>query len=254
MNYTPLEQFEIYTLYTFKRDVLGIFLLHFKIYDIQNYALYFFILSLIFIFLSLFYIYQTTLILNVGNTALELLYFFIATLTSRHCGLQGLSFFPLFFLTFLFILFANVLGLAPLSFTLTSQLIIPVVLALTFNFFFFIYGFKLHGFSFFNVFVPKGVPVLLLPLVVVIEIISYFLRSFSLSVRLFANMMAGHTLLFILSSFVVVLSNISFLYCLIPFILVLGVCFLEIGIAFLQAYVFIVLLSIYITDSLHPHH
>jgi len=102
--------------------------------------------------------------------------------------------------------------------------------------------------------VPKGVPAVLLPLVVLIEIISYLLRSFSLSVRLFANMMAGHTLLYILSSFVIALSDVSLVAAFIPLVLVFAVSFLEIGIAALQAYVFVVLLSIYVTDSLSPGH
>jgi F-type H+-transporting ATPase subunit a len=148
----------------------------------------------------------------------------------------------------------NLFGLLHLGFTLNGQLIIPVVLAVSFNLFFFLNGFERHGIKFLSVFVPSGVPAFLLPLVVLIEIISYLLRSFSLSVRLFANMMAGHTLLYILSSFVVALSDISLILALVPTLLVFAVSFLEIGIAFLQAYVFVVLLSIYVTDSLSPQH
>jgi len=201
-----------------------------------------------------FYSYRTALISGLNNIFVEMIYQFIASITSRHCGLEGLSFFPLFFLTFVFVLSMNVLGLVPFSFTLTGQLIIPVLLALSFNLFFFLNGFERHGLAFLKVFVPKGVPSVLLPLVVVIEIISYLLRSFSLSVRLFANMMAGHTLLYILSSFVIALSDFSLLAAFLPLVLVFAVSFLEIGIAALQAYVFVVLLSIYVTDSLNPSH
>jgi len=245
--FSPLEQFET--------SVSGYQLLLSWDVVLPNYILYIIFLIYILCLLGFFYTYDSVgLQKGFGSLALELLYIFIATLTSRHCTITGLVFFPLFFICFLIILFSNLLGLTPFSFTLTSGLILPIITALSFNLFFLFYGFYLHRLQFLNVFVPKGVPIFLLPLVVVIEIISYLLRSFSLSVRLFANMMAGHTLLYILSSFVVSLSSITFWCAILPFFLVLGVCFLEIGIAFLQAYVFVVLLSIYVTDSLSPSH
>jgi len=244
--YSPLEQFEIF--------ILNIYSLPYINLLVPNYQLYlFFIITLFFTF-GLFYSYRTSLISNLNNILIEFIYQFIANITSKHCGFDGLIFFPLFFLTFILILTMNFLGLIPFSFTLTGQLIVPVILALSFNLFFFLYGFELHGLGFLQVFVPKGVPSLLLPLVVVIEIISYLLRSFSLSVRLFANMMAGHTLLYILASFVIALGNFSIAIALVPMLLVFAVSFLEIGIAVLQAYVFVVLLSIYVTDSLSPGH
>jgi len=244
--YSPLEQFEIYNLIIFVNSQVVFFF--------KNIDLYFILLNIILIMLSINFIYILKLQSTITQSVLEFLYLFIVGLTSRHCNIEGLLFFPIFFLTFMFILFSNILGLAPFSFTLTSQLIIPVTLALTFNLSFFLWGFYFYGTTFLQVFIPRGVPIFLLPLVVIIEIISYLLRSFSLSVRLFANMMAGHTLLYILSSFVVSLSHINIFCALIPILLVVGVSFLEIGIAFLQAYVFVVLLSIYVTDSLHPIH
>jgi len=246
MLYSPLEQFEVFIIH------VGNF--PFTFFYFPNYLLYLVIISFVFCCFGFSYAYRTALISNLNNIFVETVYKFIAGITSRHCGLEGLSFFPLFFLTFVFVLSMNVIGLVPFSFTLTGQLIIPVLLALTFNLYFFLNGFERHGINFLKVFVPKGVPPLLLPLVVVIEIISYLLRSFSLSVRLFANMMAGHTLLYILSSFVIALSDISMFAALVPLILVFAVSFLEIGIACLQAYVFVVLLSIYVTDSLNPSH
>jgi len=135
-------------------------------------------------------------------------------------------------------------------------LFIPFSLALAFNVGFLFWGFYLHRLAFLSFFVPKGVPSLLKPLLVLIELMSYLIRSFSLSLRLFANMMAGHALLQILASFVqVFLLSFSFLsfLALIPFFLVLFVFFLELGIAFLQAYVFVILLSIYFNDSLNLH-
>jgi ATP synthase subunit 6 len=248
--FSPLEQFEIFIIN------LGSFPPHAPIIYgyLPNYLLYLLLIAIVLLYFGFSYTYRTALISDLNNIFVEAIYKFIAGITSRHCGLDGLSFFPLFFITFVFVLCMNVLGLVPFSFTLTGQLIIPVVLALTFNLYFFLNGFERHGLTFLKVFVPKGVPALLLPLVVVIEIISYLLRSFSLSVRLFANMMAGHTLLYILSSFVIALSDVSVIAAMVPLILVFAVSFLEIGIACLQAYVFVVLLSIYVTDSLNPSH
>ena len=118
-----------------------------------------------------------------------------------------------------------------------------------------IIGFKENGISFLKLFVPKGGPIWLIPLIVVIEFISYLLRTFSLSIRLFANMMAGHTLLHILASFTLGFIEAGYtIASVIPFIIILAVVVLELGIAFLQAYVFLILLSIYLNDSFHPSH
>lgn len=246
MLFTPLEQFEVYIIEPLSINTFGILM--------PNYFLYTLLIIIISLIVGFCYCYRTGFYLTFSVLIIELIYKFIASITSRHCGLDGLVFFPLFILTFVLVLFMNLFGLLPLGFTLTGQLIIPVVLAISFNLFFFLNGFERHGIKFLSVFVPSGVPAFLLPLVVLIEIISYLLRSFSLSVRLFANMMAGHTLLYILSSFVVALSDISLVLALVPTLLVFAVSFLEIGIAFLQAYVFVVLLSIYVTDSLSPQH
>jgi ATP synthase subunit 6 len=161
-------------------------------------------------------------------------------------------YFPIFFTTFLFILCFNLVALTPFSFSVTGQIAVTLLFAFSFNFGFLILGFKINGFSFLKLFAPSGVPAFVMPLIVVIEIVSYLLRTFSLSVRLFANIMAGHTLLHILVffaySFIV---NSFYLTAFVPFSLVLAITFLELGIALLQAYVFIVLLSIYLNDSLN---
>jgi ATP synthase subunit 6 len=185
----------------------------------------------------------------------ELVYTFIAGIVRQQSGNKGLRYFPVFFSIFFLILFSNLLGLIPFAYTPTANLCITLSLALSCNLAFVIIGFRENGLSFLKLFVPKGGPKFLLPLIVVIEFASYLLRTFSLSIRLFANMMAGHTLLHILSSFVVAFVNSPyFIFSVFPFLLVLTVLALELGIAFLQAYVFLILLFIYLNDSLHPFH
>jgi len=144
----------------------------------------------------------------------------------------------------------------PFGFTVTSHIIVTFFLALSFNLGFLFLGLVMHKFRFFLLFVPKGVPLLLAPLIIIIEIVSYLIRTFSLSLRLFANMMAGHTLLKILASFVVACASVGG-YALaagaVPLLLVFAVTALEVGIAFLQAYVFTILLCIYANDAVNLH-
>jgi ATP synthase subunit 6 len=184
----------------------------------------------------------------------ESIYLFLIDLIKQQTGQKGVIFLPLFFSIFIIILSSNVIGLFPFAFTPTSHLIFTFFLAFSCNMALIIIGFKEHGLRFLKLFVPKGGPKWLLPLIVVIEVLSYLLRTLSLSIRLFANMMAGHTLLHILASFSVSFLTFYPVLSIFPLALVLAVFFLELGIAFLQAYVFIVLLSIYLNDSFHPSH
>lgn len=175
---------------------------------------------------------------------------------NQQAGAKALRFFPLFATTFFIILGANLIGLTPFGFTVTGHIIITFTLALAFNLGFVFLGLQLHKLHFLKLFVPSGVPQVLLPLIVVIEIVSYVIRTFSLSLRLFANMMAGHTLLQILASFVVAFLSVGGLISfvgLVPFALVFAVTVLEVAIAFLQAYVFTILLCIYANDSINLH-
>lgn len=147
------------------------------------------------------------------------------------------------------------MGLTSYAFTVTSHLIITYTLAAVFFIAFTLLGFWVNGLYFLKLFVPKGVPVVILPLVVVIEIASYFIRPISLSVRLFANMLAGHTLLHIIGSFTIALFKDGLdLVASIAVFLLIALTILEIGIAFIQAYVFVILLAIYLNDSLNPGH
>jgi len=167
---------------------------------------------------------------------------------------KSLKYLPLFFSIFIIVLASNLIGLVPFAFTPTSHLIFTFWLALSCNIGLLIIGFKENGIYFLKLFVPRGGPMWLMPLIIVIEIVSYLLRTFSLSIRLFANMMAGHTLLHILSSFCVSCLLQMPALAIFPFLLVIACFALELGIAFLQAYVFVVLLSIYLNDSFHPQH
>jgi ATP synthase subunit 6 len=148
-------------------------------------------------------------------------------------------------------LFCNLLGLFPFGFTVTSHIIVTFTLSFSIIVGLTIIGFREQKLHFLNLFIPKDVSKIMVPLLVVIEVVSYISRAFSLAIRLFANLMSGHTLLNILSTFVLKLLNKNILFGILPFILVLAICFLEICLAFLQAYVFMVLTCIYLSDSLY---
>ena len=179
----------------------------------------------------------------------ELLYEFIANMINDNIGHKGKKFFPFIFTLFTFILFGNLLGMLPYSFTFTSHIIVTFALAMFIFLFITLIGIFMHGFKFFGLFVPKGVPMLMLPLMIPIEIISYLSRPISLSVRLFANMMAGHTMLKIFAGFVFSLGIFGFA----PLIIDVALTALEVLIAILQAYVFTILTCIYLNESINLH-
>ena len=179
----------------------------------------------------------------------ELLYEFIANMINDNIGHKGKKFFPFIFTLFTFILFGNLLGMLPYSFTFTSHIIVTFALAMFIFLFITLIGIFMHGFKFFGLFVPKGAPMLMLPLMIPIEIISYLSRPISLSVRLFANMMAGHTMLKIFAGFVFSLGIFGFA----PLIIDVALTALEVLIAILQAYVFTILTCIYLNESINLH-
>ena len=180
----------------------------------------------------------------------ELAYEFIANMMRDILGDSGRSFFPFIFTLFMFILAANMLGMVPYSFTVTSHIIVTFGLAAFIFIGATIVGFAKHGARYLKLFVPSGVPTLLLPLLVVIEVISYFTRPISLSVRLFANMMAGHTMLKVFAGFVVAMGVLGGWA---PLAMMVALTGLEILVAFLQAYVFAVLTCIYLNDAINMH-
>ena len=181
----------------------------------------------------------------------ELSYTFISKMISDTAGSKAKPYFAFIFSLFMCVLFCNMLGMIPYTFTVTSHIIVTFVLA---SFIFIgvtIIGFIKHGLGYLKLFVPSGVPMVLLPLIVVIEIISYLSRPISLSVRLFANMMAGHTMMKVFGSFVVSLGIVGGW---LPLSFSVALTGLEILVAFLQAYVFAILTCIYLNDALNLHH
>ncbi len=181
----------------------------------------------------------------------ELAYEFVAKMVRDNSGQEGMKFFPFIFTLFIFILALNMLGMVPYSFTVTSHIVVTFALALMVFLVVTIVGFIKNGVGFLKLFVPSGAPVALLPLLIVIEAISYLIRPISLSVRLFANMMAGHMMLKVFAGFVVALGFVGGWA---PLAFMVAFTGLEILVAFLQAFVFAVLTCIYLNDALHMHH
>ena len=181
----------------------------------------------------------------------ESLYNFIAKMISDTAGSKAKPYFPFIFSLFVFVLFCNMIGMLPYAFTVTSHIIVTLVMAIFIFVAVTIIGFLNHGFKYLKIFVPSGVPVALLPLITVIEIISYLSRPISLSVRLFANMMAGHTMLKVFGGFVISLGLVGGW---LPLSFSVALTGLEILVAFLQAYVFAILTCIYLNDALNLHH
>ena len=183
------------------------------------------------------------------QVASELGFNFISSLINDTIGKEGKKYFPLVFALFMFILFGNLFGMIPYSFTFTSHIIVTLALAMGVFIFVTALGFAKHGVKFFGFFVIPGLPIYMLPLLIPIEVISYLSRPISLSVRLFANMLAGHTLLKVFAGFVSALGFFGIL----PLVFIIALTGLEILIAFLQAYVFAILTCLYINDALHLH-
>ena len=187
----------------------------------------------------------------------ELTYEFVADMLRSSAGNEGMKFFPLVFSLFAFILFANMLGMIPGSFTVTSHIIVTASLALIVFLTVLIYGFYKNGTKFLKLFVPSGIPIYILPLIVLIEVISFVSRPISHSVRLFANMFAGHITLKVFASFVTMLGGLGFvgwLGAVLPLGMTVAITALEFLVGFLQAYVFAILTCIYLNDALHPGH
>ena len=242
-NKGPLHQFEISSLYDIRLDNIDI--------SFTNSALSM-VLSIL-IASIIFYIgsAKNPNIPGRLQVLVEMSYDFVASMVRDNVGKSGKVFFPFIFTLFLFILFGNILGMVPYNFTYTSHIIVTFGLA---GFIFIavtLIGLVKHGVGFLKFFVPSGVPYALLPILIPIEVISYFVRPISLSLRLFANMMAGHTMLKVFASFIVLLGFIGGWA---PLLLVVVLTGFEIMIAVLQAYVFTILCCLYLNDALHLHH
>lgn len=187
----------------------------------------------------------------------ELLYEFVARTLRENAGEQGMRFFPLVFSLFIFVLVANLIGMFPYAFTVTSHLVITFALAMVVFLTVTIYGFVRHGFGFFRLFMPSGIPLALAPIIVPIELISYLSRPVSHSVRLFAVMLAGHITLKVFAGFVVGLGSlgaIGILGAVLPLAMTVGLTGLELLMSLIQAYIFTMLTCMYLNDALHPGH
>ena len=192
------------------------------------------------------------------QSATELSYEFVATTVRSTAGSEGMKFFPFVLTLFMFILAVNMIGLIPFTFTVTSHIIVTAALAITVFLTVLIYGLWRHGLHFFNLFVPKGVPIYILPLIVFIEILSFVSRPISHSVRLFANMLAGHITLQVFAGFIILMGGamgaLGWAGSVLPFAMIVILMVLETLVAFLQAYVFAILTCIYLNDAIHPGH
>lgn len=190
------------------------------------------------------------------QAAAEMVFCFISDMVKTYIGLEGLPFFPFIFTLFWFVLMGNLLGLLPFSFTYTSHIIVTFSLAIVAFLAANVVGFKKHGLGIFRLFLPKGVPIFLAPLMILIELVSYLARPFSLSIRLFANMMAGHLILKLFAGFSVLLGKAGPLLAvagIVPLMLNIGITGLEFLVAVLQTYVFTLLTCLYINDAINLH-
>jgi F-type H+-transporting ATPase subunit a len=247
--FSPFEQFElnIFSSTILRLNNIGIDI------SITNLTIILLFVLFVLVFLIIGSLYNARVYPYRWQSFIELIYKFVQSLIKEQIGSKGQRYFPLIFFVFILILSLNLIGLLPFSFTVTAQIAITFSLALSFFIGLIVIGFKEQGISFLKIFVPSGIPNWLLPLLVLIEIMSFFLRPLSLSIRLFANMLAGHVLLHIIAGAVIVALTKNILIAFVPWLFIIVFLILEIGIAFLQAYVFSILLCIYLHDSIYGH-
>lgn len=190
------------------------------------------------------------------QSAAEMTYEFTANMVKATAGKEAMRFFPFVFAIFMFVLFSNIIGLVPYSFAVTSQIVVTAALALLVNGLVVVYGLIKHGPGWLKLFVPHGVSPLLLPFITLIEVISFLSRPISLSVRLFANMLAGHITLKVFGAFVASLLGAGAFAIMapLPFVMTIILSAFELLVAFLQAYVFAILTCVYLNDAIHPGH
>jgi F-type H+-transporting ATPase subunit a len=244
MTTNPMHQFEVYRIGP--EIIIGSLNLSFT-----NASLFMVISATLILILLFIGTKKNLLVPSKMQLISEMSYTFVSKMINDTAGSNAKPFFPFIFTIFMFVLFCNMVGMLPYSFTVTSHIIVTFVLAGIVFVGVTVIGFIKHGIKYLNLFVPKGVPVILLPLIVIIEIISYLSRPISLSVRLFANMMAGHTMLKVFGGFVI---SLGILGGWLPLSFSIALTGLEVLVAFLQAYVFAILTCIYLNDALNLHH
>jgi F-type H+-transporting ATPase subunit a len=245
----PIHQFEIFDLKTLGN--LGGY--HFAF---TNSAAFMLVAVAIIVGVTLYAMRGGNLVPGRLQSAVELIYEFMADTVRQSAGEEGMKFFPFVFSLFAFILICNFIGLVPYTFTVTSQIIVTATLALLVIGLVIFYGFWKNGIGFLRLFAPSGAPGWLMPLLIVIEVMSFVLRPLSLAVRLFANMLAGHIALGVFAGFVAMLvgAGVWVIIAPLPWAMAVALMALETLVAFLQAYVFAILTCIYLRDALHPHH
>ena len=251
MTLDPIHQFEIYNIFTIGH--IGGHTIAFT-----NASVYMLITLLVILLVAVRGFRGRQLVPGRLQSAAELSYEFVATMIRSTAGEDGMKFFPLVYSIFMFILVANVISIIPYTFSVTSQIIVTASFALLVFFTVITYGFYRNGLKFFKIFVPPNIPIYILPLVVTIEIISFLSRPLSHSIRLFANMLAGHITLKVFAGFVGMLGAslgaIGWIAGIAPLALTVALTALELLVAFLQAYVFAILTCIYLNDALHAGH
>lgn len=249
--YSPLEQFEVTSLIGVQIPVLGYINL-----SLTNLGLYTIITVYLVIAFHVIASNNKQLIPNRWSISLESSFASLHSLVKSQVGSANEIYLPFIYSLFFFILFANLNGNVPYGFTVTTSTIVSMGLSVTIFLGVTILGLSIHKLHFFSFFVPSGAPAALIPMLVPIEIISYLARAVSLGVRLFANMVSGHSLMKILSGFLAPMFANSILIAvvtLIPFTIFLGIVALEIAVSFIQSYVFCILTSSYIKDAIDLH-
>lgn len=250
--HSPIEQFVVKTLVDIKDPIFG--------YDISftNASLFMILASIVPLGILIIGVKAAEMVPGKIQSISEMMFEFVENLLVENTGDPGRPYFSFIFTLFLLVLFGNLLGMLPYSYTFTSQIIITFFMAIIIFIAVTLIGIYRHGFGFLSLFLPSGTPLVLQPLLFVIELISYCIRPISLSVRLFANMLAGHTLLKVFGGLAVMLISSGSIFLIpvavLPIAAIIGMTALEVLVAVLQAYVFTVLTCIYLNDALNLHH
>lgn len=242
---SPLEQFTIEPILDLKIGETDI--------SFTNSSLWMAITALVLIVFLVVGTQRRAMVPGRWQSSVEYFYQVVADMVRDNVGSQGRPYFPFIFSLFMFILFGNLLGLIPTAFTFTSHLAVTFAMAAFIFVGVTIIGLITHGLKFFSLFFPHGAPIVSAPVLIPIEIISYFSRPISLSVRLFANMTVGHVLLKVIGGGVVALGSFFVIPGLVPFAALVAITMLEVMIAVIQAYVFAILTCVYLNDALHLH-
>jgi ATP synthase subunit 6 len=246
MFFSPLEQFDVIIFFIF--TIFG--------YDFTFLSLFLpFIANFLLLMLFYFFFKNSFLVVpNIWQYIFEMHYLFVLNIVKQQIGNNGFIYFPFIFVIFNFIFFCNIVSLFPFGIALTSHIILILFLSISLCFSIFIIGLIVQNLQFLRIFIPQS-PFLLLFLLIPIEIFSYLIRMFSLAIRLSANILAGHTLVYIISTFISIAISISFYFYFFTILFLFVVLLLELVVAFLQAYVFTTLICIYINDSVNlPNH